>query len=49
MKVISTLDASRRYEVVPFAKGTEILSLMDSSQKVLRYEVVPFAKGTEMK
>ena len=36
------------YEVVPFAKGTEMVRDRCANKSHIRYEVVPFAKGTEM-
>ena len=36
------------YEVVPFAKGTEIKFIITSFKILKTYEVVPFAKGTEI-
>ena len=42
MKVLSP------YEVVPFAKGTEIDTNLHTEFRTRPYEVVPFAKGTEI-
>ena len=36
------------YEVVPFAKGTEIGCVPENALAFGPYEVVPFAKGTEI-
>ena len=45
------LFISSSYEVVPFAKGTEMGWKGNASSRRMNcrtYEVVPFAKGTEM-
>ena len=40
---------ARRYKVIPFAKGTEILNAAIKLAKKNRYKVIPFAKGTEIR
>ena len=48
--IVSTLTpALRCYEVVPFAKGTEMTRRIKPETGPTSYEVVPFAKGTEIR